>query len=180
MPLPLGHAAIGLATYEANTPNVSALNRWKLFIFIAVLANLPDIDIVVGLLFKSNGNAFHRGPTHSLLFALTFGYAATLSGKRMPAIPDLGFRTCFLLIFSHIIADWLLTSSPVSLLWPLEVYWSPGYSDWNDILHHVLFKGFQDTGIVISCVLFILAIRSIKWYFLRNRQIVRVRHKYRK
>ena len=58
MPLPLGHTAIGLATYETAQNNDHDASRWSAFALIAVLANLPDIDIVLGLLFQGNGNLF--------------------------------------------------------------------------------------------------------------------------
>ena len=70
MPLPMGHTAIGLATYELSVNNNSALNRLKIIIFLAIFTNLSDLDVIVGLIIKWNGNAFHRGPTHSLVFAL--------------------------------------------------------------------------------------------------------------
>ena len=70
MPLPLGHTAIGLATYELANNYDSGLSRVKIFIFVTFLANIPDIDVFAGLLLEGNGNAFHRGPTHSILFAI--------------------------------------------------------------------------------------------------------------
>jgi hypothetical protein len=51
MPLPLCHAAIGLTTYNLCSKSKSAFNDWKVVVFVAVLANLPDIDVVIGLLF---------------------------------------------------------------------------------------------------------------------------------
>ena len=67
MPLPLGHAAIGLTAYDLCSRNDCGFSRWKLAFFIVLLANLPDIDILIGLLSQGNGNAFHRGPTHNML-----------------------------------------------------------------------------------------------------------------
>ena len=150
MPLPLGHTAIGLMTYEAGAGD-SAFGRWKMFIYITVLANLPDMDIIIGLLFKWNGNAFHRGPTHSLIFALTAGFLAYVAGRRWLKIDGLSYRLSFLLILSHVIADALLTDSSVSFLWPLEVYWSAGHAGWSDIFHSILFESFRDGGIVLVC-----------------------------
>ena len=71
MPLPLGHIAIGLAADEVGTTR-SAFSRWKLFAAIVVLSNLPDIDVIIGLLFHWNGSAFHRGQrTASCLLLLS-------------------------------------------------------------------------------------------------------------
>ena len=77
MPLPLGHAFIGAATYELCLDNNSIFRQWQVALFTMVLANLPDLDIFIGLVFRGNGNAFHRGPTHSLLFVLIMGYFAS-------------------------------------------------------------------------------------------------------
>ena len=76
MPLPLGHAAIGLATYETVKKEDPGSSRISIFLFITILANLPDVDVLVGLLTHGNGSLFHRGPTHSLAFALASGLAA--------------------------------------------------------------------------------------------------------
>ena len=46
MPLPLGHTAIGLTTYELCSKKNSAFSRWELAVFVTLLANLPDIDTV--------------------------------------------------------------------------------------------------------------------------------------
>jgi membrane-bound metal-dependent hydrolase YbcI (DUF457 family) len=157
MPLPVGHAAIGLATHEVTTGNGTALARWKTLLVIFLLANLPDIDVLVGLLCHNNGSIFHRGPTHSLLFALLSGWGASMAWRISPKIPRLGFGICFFLVFSHVLSDLLLTTAPVSLLWPFEVNWSIGQRGWGDIFGAVFLKAFQDIGIIVACGLVILA-----------------------
>ena len=154
MSLPLGHAAIGLATYETFQHNDHDHSRWSAFALITILANLPDVDIIVGLLFAGNGNFFHRGPTHSLLFALLAGYAAANLWRLWGRIPRLGFPLCFGLIFSHVLADMVLTTSPVSLLWPFQLHFSPGFSGWETVVHAVLFQSIRDGGIIVACVLY--------------------------
>jgi hypothetical protein len=162
MPLPMGHTAIGLATYELSKNNISKRNSLKLIIFLIILANLPDVDVIAGLLLQWNGNAFHRGPTHSLLFALIMGFLASRAWKFSPHIPKIKFGVCFLIILSHVLADFFFTSSPVSFFWPFEVSWSSGYSGWGDVLNSVLFQGFQDAGIIIGSAISIILIRLIK------------------
>ncbi len=179
MPLPLGHSAIGLATHDVSTTD-TALTKWKLLIFVSLLANLPDVDVLVGLLLRDNGAAFHRGPTHSLLFALAMGWIASWLGKNRPnIIPRLSFGVCFLVVFSHVLSDLFLTTAPVSLLWPLESNWSLGYAGWTDVLNSVFLRAFQDGGIILTCALLILAkqtLRKLPRYrrlavaFLRRRQ----------
>ena len=162
MPLPIGHTAIGLATYELSTNNNSALNNFKIFIFLTILANMPDFDVIVGLLIKWNGNAFHRGPTHSLIFALIMGFLASRAWKFSSQIPRMRFDICFLIILTHILADLFFTSSPVSFFWPLEVSWSSGYSGWNDVLTSVFFREYQDFEVIIGSAILIILIRLIR------------------
>lgn len=175
MPLPLGHTAIGLATYELGANDDSALSRVKLFIFLTVLANLPDVDIIAGLLIKWNGNAFHRGPTHSLVFALIMGFIASGAWKIWPQIPKISFNVCFLIIFSHVLADFFITTAPISLFWPFEVNWCMGYSGWDDVLTLVFLRGFQDAGIIIASAVLIVLVRSIRSH--RQKQLVKIRYK---
>ncbi|MFZ0612287.1 MAG: metal-dependent hydrolase [Desulfobacterales bacterium] len=163
MPLPLGHAAIGLATYEAST-GTSAFGRWKSFVFIVLLANLPDIDVLIGLLLKWNGSAYHRGPTHSLAFALFGGLLAFHCGRRWLKIAQFGYLRSVLLILSHVVADAVFTDSPVSFFWPFELNWSAGYRNWTDVVHSILFESFRDGWIVLCCILAIVLLRWVRRY----------------
>ena len=139
MPLPIGHSAIGFATHSLFTNTKANINKWHMAIFIVMLSNLPDIDVLVGLILQNNGSAFHRGPTHSILFALIMGYVASKSSKFWSYIPMVSFKTCFMLILSHVVVDYFLTSSPVSFWWPFEVSFSTGNSGWSHVFHTVFF-----------------------------------------
>lgn len=172
MPLPLGHLAIGLATHELSSGQ-SAFSRWKLFAAILVLANLPDIDVIFGLLIEWNGSAFHRGPTHSLLFALASGFLASRTSGIWTGFPRLGFPICFALILSHVAADALLSTSPVSWFWPLEANWSAGHSGWQDVFGTVLKGNAQDASIILAATAVIMAQRMAR--ALRVGLIVRLR-----
>ena len=172
MPLPLGHLAIGLATHELSSGQ-SAFSRWKLFAAILVLANLPDIDVIFGLLIEWNGSAFHRGPTHSLLFALASGFLASRTSGIWTGFPRLGFPICFVLILSHVAADALLSTSPVSWFWPLEANWSAGHSGWQDVFGTVLKGNAQDASIILAATAVIMAQRMAR--ALRVGLIVRLR-----
>ena len=89
MPLPLGHSAIGIATHSLISKEKNGLNRWQVAILIIILSNLPDIDVIFGLILQSNGSAFHRGPTHSILFALIMGFIAAKCSRLWPNMPTL-------------------------------------------------------------------------------------------
>jgi len=151
MPLPLGHTAIGLCVYDIGNSNDTVRHRLISVIFVTVLANLPDIDVVVGLLLKGNGNAFHRGPTHSLILALLMGLIAANAWKLWLPIPKINFTNCFLIILSHIAADFFLTSSDVSFFWPLEVNWAVGHCGWRDVIIPSILGDFRNAGIITVC-----------------------------
>jgi len=161
MPLPLGHAAIGLAVQDVCFRDNSVSNRWTWVLFIAILANLPDMDVLMGLLFQGNGNAYHRGPTHGLVFTLLMGFLASNAWRLSIHIPRMNFLACAVIIISHVMADFFLTSSAVSFFWPLEVHWTAGYKGWRDVISLVFLSGFRDVGIIITCCIIMILKRVV-------------------
>ena len=151
MPLPLGHTAIGIALHDVGFRNNSVRNRFVLLIFITVLANLPDLDVLLGLFLKGNGNAYHRGPTHSIIFAFLMGFLASNIGRLWSQIPKMNFLSCFMIILSHIAADFFLSHSSVSFFWPLQVSWAAGYRGWSDVIALIFLRAFTDAGLVLVC-----------------------------
>ena len=161
MPLPIGHAAIGFATHSFCDGNESSSGRWKVLLGIVILSNLPDVDVVLGIVLCGNGNVFHRGPTHGLMFALIGGLLAHGLCRLWSQLPKLRFRICFLLILSHILADSFLSSSPISFFWPLAVNWTAGHSGLEDVVNRVLFGNYQDGKIIIGCASLVLLHRTL-------------------
>jgi membrane-bound metal-dependent hydrolase YbcI (DUF457 family) len=129
---------------------------------MTLLANLPDVDVLFGLLIHGNGASLHRGPTHSLLFALLAGYLASNAWRLWRHIPRFGFGLCVTLVFSHVAADMLLTNAPVSLLWPLELHVVPGHSGWGKVIDMVLFQSIQDAGIIVGSLIYVLVLRYFR------------------
>jgi len=164
MPLPLGHAAIGLTTHDVCSKNNTTFSQLKVVVFVVILANLPDMDVVIGLIFQGNGSVFHRGPTHSLFFALFMGFLASIAWKFWSQVPKMSFGNCFLVILSHVLADFFFTSSRVSFFWPFEVNWAAGYSGWGDVMNSVFLQSFQDTGIIMGCGLIVILARLTRAY----------------
>lgn len=162
MPLPLGHTAIGLATYEISDARASGWSRLSLLAFITFLSNLPDIDVIIGLLLTGNGDAFHRGPTHSLVFSAVAALVASRAWKLWFRVPRISFLGAFAIIASHVVADFLFTDSPVSFLWPLETHFSNGVAGWSDVLSSIVFQGFQDAGLVAACAMTIILVRMLR------------------
>ena len=162
MPLPLGHTAVGLAVHDIYSKSNNSGHLWKTLTFIIVLTNLPDIDVLIGLAVNGNGNFFHRGPTHSFLFALFMAFVASNGWRCWSKIPRISPLLCFLLIISHVVADALLTNSPVSFWWPLELNLSDGHSGWREIIESVLFGAFRDLGTIVVSGLVIFLNRLIR------------------
>ncbi len=162
MSLPIGHAAIGFTAYSLLSGNGSSLGRWKAPLGILILTNLPDVDVVLGIILQGNGNAFHRGPTHSLIFALVAGFLAYRVCDLWSQWPRLSFRICFIPVLSHILADAVFTSSPISFFWPAIVNWSGGHSGLKHVVNLVLFGNCQDVPIIFGCALLILLHRALK------------------
>jgi membrane-bound metal-dependent hydrolase YbcI (DUF457 family) len=159
MPLPLGHAAIGLVANDLLKGNSFA--SWRTALYLTVLANLPDVDVLAGLLLHGNGSAFHRGPTHSFLFAFLAGIAAANAWRIWSRIPNLGLGTCFFVILSHVLGDLLLTGAPVSFSWPLETNCSQGSTGWFSTLTVVFIEFYKDAGLILTCLGIIVAKRLI-------------------
>jgi hypothetical protein len=161
MSLPLGHMAVGLTAFDVTSGRISVFRDWRLAVFAILLANLPDIDILFGLLLTGNGAFFHRGPTHSLLFAGAAGLAAANCWRLRLNIPKVTFARSFLLVSSHVVADLLFTSTPVSLLWPYELYVSSGFHDWHQVIHSFLANVLDDLDIIMACLAIVLCRRLV-------------------
>jgi membrane-bound metal-dependent hydrolase YbcI (DUF457 family) len=162
MSLPIGHATIGFTAYSLFCRNGSSVGGWKAPLGLLVLSNLPDVDVVLGIVLQGNGSAFHRGPTHSLAFALIAGFLACKVLELLPEWPKFSFGACFMLILSHVLADSVFTSSPVSFFWPVVVNWSGGHSELTYVVNLVLFGNYQDVPIILGCGLIILLHRTLK------------------
>jgi LexA-binding, inner membrane-associated putative hydrolase len=162
MPLPLAHAALGLTTHELVGENQPIPSLWRKLALIGLLANLPDVDMVIGLILQGDGSLFHRGPTHSLLFAAGIGWLASRAWRWWTRTASPSLLWCASIILSHILADALFTSAPISLLWPLEVHWSTEHCGWLDVIDSVLLGSGADMGLIFGAVLVILFSRVLK------------------
>lgn len=160
MPSPLGHAAIGLVVHNVCSREKIGFRQWREASFVCLLAILPDIDVLVGLLSQGNGNAFHRGYSHSLLFILCSAFVASVAHRLWSQIPRITFGICFALVLSHVLADFLLTDYGVSWFWPFGRTWAaPSYAGWGDVMHDFLRQTARDAGIVIGCGILLAGIR---------------------
>ena len=161
MSLPLGHLALGATVYDlCSSDRQSMFRNWRPALLVTILANLPDIDMIFGLILRDEGGAFHRGATHSILFALLAAFASANAWRMWPRLPRIGFFLGFAIILSHLLADYFLTSAPVSFLWPLNVYSVPAIGGWGQVVH-VAVQVYHDLGLIMVCGAVILCRRLV-------------------
>jgi inner membrane protein len=112
MPLPISHGIVGASIVAALHPKPT--KRYFVPLFIgAFLANAADLDFIFVFLFQSK--SWHRGFTHSILFALLVcSIFLLVAGKRH-------FRAALaygLAYSSHFILDYVTTKNGgVELFW---------------------------------------------------------------
>jgi membrane-bound metal-dependent hydrolase YbcI (DUF457 family) len=124
----VAHGLIGICAFCAANATLPAGRRlpielsWLVIAFVA--ANLPDIDIIFGLVLSGNHSALHGGVTHSLAFA-TFCTLVALVTWRDPRQRIIFALLVGFLVVSHIIVDTLTgpqlglhEGSGTPLLWP--------------------------------------------------------------
>ncbi|WP_227374331.1 metal-dependent hydrolase [Haladaptatus halobius] len=83
-------------------------------VVLLALTMLPDLD-------SKTGRVRHRGPTHSLAFAVAVGLVAGVVGGLLAGLWFAGFGALVgsLAIVSHLLAD-VLTPMGIRPLWPLS------------------------------------------------------------
>ncbi len=122
----VGHYGVALAVAAPAAAWLAAVGFGALAIVgaaaVVVLAMLPDVDLRLPLV-------PHRGPTHSLAFAVVVGIAAAAAAAELlpvvrPDLPpatarSLGFGVGALAVLAHLAAD-ALTPAGVPVLWPLS------------------------------------------------------------
>lgn len=110
MPSPVAHSLVGAGAFLILTPEtgqkpLSSIlwERKGEILFFIVMANLPDLDMVVGFLFYHHAHTYHGLFSHSLLGAVPMALVASLiypmGNKRKT------FLTAFTLILLHNLMD---------------------------------------------------------------------------
>lgn len=112
-------APLGFLLVDAGFPIAAFLTG----VAMCWLTMLPDVDHRLPVV-------SHRGPTHSLLFAVVVGAAfagvaavaadaLSLFAADLPAVVPFGFFVGFVAVAAHLLGD-LLTPAGVPLFWPLS------------------------------------------------------------
>jgi len=116
MPLPIAHGLLGASIVAAIHPEPA--NRYFTPLFIGgVLANLPDFDFL--LVFAFHSRAWHRGFSHSILFAIFTCLLLVLFLGKHRIREAVAFGLAFA---SHGILDYVTTKEGggVELLYPFS------------------------------------------------------------
>ncbi len=117
----LTHLAMGVAIGEVVLGKTQGRKAW---LWGAVLASFPDIDVCFTWLF-SPGSAllFHRGMSHSILFCLLLAFLSAHWLNRLYKGDKSTYKGWLLLafcgLFSHIFID-IFNSYSVALFWPFH------------------------------------------------------------
>ncbi len=154
MPSPVGHSLIGLAVACGRLlprgPQGAALKglwsqRGALMVLL-VLANLPDVDYLPGVL-MGEINAFHHYYTHTLGWIVAIGLLAWLGWRQIDRRVGWGmFGFMLLALATHLVADELSADSAppygIMALWPftdrffispVTVFWDLAKETWADV-----------------------------------------------
>jgi membrane-bound metal-dependent hydrolase YbcI (DUF457 family) len=127
----VGHAIGALSVWELGRRVDWAPREQGAYLLPAALAIAPDLDVVVGMLFLPAGLVSHRGPSHSLLFALGLALAGSLIWLAWQRLRqrETNWLKVFAVLFGcclmHPVLDYLMgCGPPVPFLWPwLDTGW---------------------------------------------------------
>ena len=115
--MPVAHSLVGAGLVAAVLPRAGAVRYWVPLAVGAVLANAADLDLFLVLLFRSR--AWHRGFTHSLVFALAVFLCLLVALGRRRARAAAAFGLAFV---SHALLDFATTKDGggLELFWPFS------------------------------------------------------------
>ena len=120
MPFPLGHAIVGYSFAAASGIRFRR-DLWTAVLFSLVVANLPDIDFLPGVL-RDTPALYHRTVTHTLLGAIVCAVIiATLLTRFRGRFGQIALIS-FLVYASHLLADMIDLGGGnigVRLFWPI-------------------------------------------------------------
>ena len=139
MASPIAHNFAGFWSFLVLASQLKArlISQWRQYLpqlaLLILLANLPDLDFLIGLGTEANANALHRGFTHSLAAAVFVALAVSCVW-RIAASFWRSAILCFSAYSSHLLIDlctgtklgWNAAASGIPLFWPLsKTYSSP-------------------------------------------------------
>jgi membrane-bound metal-dependent hydrolase YbcI (DUF457 family) len=116
--MPVAHGLLGAGLVAAVLPRAGRARYWVWLAAGAALANAADLDFFLVFLFRSR--AWHRGFTHSLVFALAVCLCLLPALGRRRARAGAAFGLAFA---SHALLDFATTKTGggLELLWPFSM-----------------------------------------------------------
>lgn len=119
MASPIGHTLAGILIYcwrdsrrpSATTPGFS--RRCMAMAGYALLANLPDLDFVVGWMITGHPNTYHHGTSHGLLFMAAAAALVALTWRKPGGFWS-SWKVYSIVIGSHALID-LFTGTELGL-----------------------------------------------------------------
>jgi inner membrane protein len=135
------------------------------FLVILLMANLPDIDYIPGVL-MGQINAFHHWYTHTLGWIAAVAVASWLLWRKSDRVGWSVFAVLFAALASHLVADYFSADGSVPYgimaLWPFtdrfyispeSVFWSLRKTTWNDVFQWYNVRAALYEGLVILPVI---------------------------
>ena len=136
MASPIAHSFAGFWTFLFIAKQLKArLGHWRAYLpqlgILILLANLPDVDFLIGLLSGESPNEYHRGFTHSLVVGIFVALALSCVWRILGE-----FWRSALIYFaaycSHLLIDlftgtrlgWNNSGSGIPLWWPSHTEYS--------------------------------------------------------
>jgi inner membrane protein len=121
---PIGHSLAGYLIYCIGTKSASPKYDKLLFSAAIVTANLPDFDVIPGLVL-GQPNLYHHGISHSIGFAVV---AAAVIAWGIRRFTTLSFGKNFVFFFlaysSHLLLDYFAVDGRppfgIPVFWPLS------------------------------------------------------------
>ena len=184
MASPVGHSLIGLAIGKVHE-SVGRGPTWRWYLYCAVVANVPDLDFLPGLL-TGDINRYHQWVSHSVMAAAAFGLLPAVAARSLPRLSlepaRLGVASAALYA-SHLALDFFSTDvrAPFGqpLLWPFSAghFISP-WTPFGGVTHGVpgepieavlksLFS-WHNVAVISIEMLVIAPLTGLAWYALRS------------
>lgn len=177
MPSPVGHTIAGFCGYILALNYVSKSQQRQLLLSSVLIANLPDLDMIPGLLLLGNPGAFHRQATHSFIVAALIGIAVAFlfkNSKKWWLFWITGLYASH--IFLDILVADIIPPSGVQALWPLsqEYFVSPitifgSFSYFNPDLGIVrTLLSPQNLVTVLQEIVLIIPLVGLSWFLMKR------------
>jgi len=108
----VAHGLIGIAMYCAIRPVGSPVGSREIklplslgmLFMAAVVANIPDLDMIVSLLVYGDHRVLHGGVSHTVFFAAGGGFFVWLFARQVRYRAELAITVAFILL-SHVLVD---------------------------------------------------------------------------